>query len=450
MTKIQTTCPQCHQPVVADIQQTFDLQEDPLAKQKMLSGISNIIHCPICGYNGMIATPIVYHDPEKELLLTYFPPELNIPLNEQEKQLGVLINKIIDRLPKEKRKAYILQPQSMLTYQTLLEKILEADGITKEMLEKNQKRIRLLQQLLKTQKANLPKVIKEEEALIDYPFFSILSRLIQSTVSQGDKESNEKLIELQNILFEKTKTGKEIHKVTKDTEKAMHDLQEASKGGLTREKLLELVIKAPSDTQLSTIVSLTRPGIDYIFFQKLSDRIDAAMDTNAKQELTKLREKLLHLTEEIDKRAQKELNENKILLNNILKSDNIESSTKKNLPKVSELFLKIVEDELSTARKKSDLEKIQKIERVLAVIKKAIEPTKEIKLLEKFLTSKNEVELQKSLEENKEMITPEFIQLLNSTIAQSGKQGKDNEESKKLREVYKSVLRFSMRTNLNK
>ncbi|HEY60859.1 MAG TPA: hypothetical protein G4N92_09305 [Anaerolineae bacterium] len=433
-----------------DIQQTFDLQDDPLAKQKLLNGVSNIVQCPNCGYSGMLATPIVYHDPKKELLLTYFPPELNIPINEQEKQLGILINKIIERLPKEKRKAYVLQPQSMLTYQTLLEKILEEDGITKEMLEENQKRIHLLQRLITAPENNLPDIIDQEKELIDFPFFSLLSRLLQSAVAQGDKESNKKLTSLQNILFEKTKTGKEIQKTAKETEEVISTLKEAGKDGLTREKLLDIAVNACTETQLSTLVGFTRTGMDYMFFQKLSERIDSTTNTKKKQKLTTLREKLLKLTEEIDKQIQKEFVKTKKLLEDILQTENIEEGTKKNLLKISDLFVQIIKDELSIARKKGDLDRIQKLERVMVVVEKASEPPEEIKFLERLLSSKDESELQKSLSENKEMITPEFIQLLNGIMMQSEKQDQDVEGKKKLKEVYRAALRLSMKANLGK
>ncbi len=147
MSRTQVACPQCKNPTIVEVQQIFDLNTDPTAKQKLLNGVVNVIQCPVCGYSGMVGLPIAYHDPEKELLLTFFPSEMGIPLQEQEKQLGPLINKIIDNLPNEKRKSYILQPQSMLTFQTLLEKILEADGITKEMLEDQQKKVSLLHRL---------------------------------------------------------------------------------------------------------------------------------------------------------------------------------------------------------------------------------------------------------------------------------------------------------------
>jgi hypothetical protein len=45
---------------------------------------------------------------------------------------------VVNGLPTEKRKGYLFQPQTMFTYQTLIDKVLEADGITKEMIEAQQ------------------------------------------------------------------------------------------------------------------------------------------------------------------------------------------------------------------------------------------------------------------------------------------------------------------------
>ena len=125
MAKVQTSCPRCKSPVAAEVEQVFDLNHDPQAKQRLLSGQVNVIHCPNCGYDGMVGTPVIYHDPEKELLLTFFPSEMGLPLNEQERMIGPLINQVVNRLPLEKRKAYLLRPQSMLTFQTIIETILE-------------------------------------------------------------------------------------------------------------------------------------------------------------------------------------------------------------------------------------------------------------------------------------------------------------------------------------
>ncbi|MBP8163915.1 MAG: hypothetical protein KAX86_00635, partial [Anaerolineales bacterium] len=110
MPQTQISCPRCRQMIAANVEQLFDVTHDPASKQRLLSGQSNHARCPHCGYDGRLSTPIVYHDNEKELLLTYFPPELGLPLNEQEKLIGPLIKQVMDRLPPEKRKGYLLKP----------------------------------------------------------------------------------------------------------------------------------------------------------------------------------------------------------------------------------------------------------------------------------------------------------------------------------------------------
>src|SRR4030042_4515834 len=180
MPKTRVNCPNCRQPMMADIDQLFDVGLDPAAKQKVLSGQFNIASCPNCGFRGMIATPLVYHDPNKELILTYFPPELGLPINEQERINGPLITRATNSLPPEKRKAYLLQPQAMLTMQTMLERILGADGITKDMIQAQQERMNLLQRLMNAPDSTIDEVAVKEDALIDNDFFTLLSRLIEA------------------------------------------------------------------------------------------------------------------------------------------------------------------------------------------------------------------------------------------------------------------------------
>src|SRR5512136_2920498 len=164
MPKTRINCPNCRQPIMADIEQLFDVGQDPTAKQQILAGTFNLASCPNCGFKGMIATPLVYHDPSKELLLTYFPPELGLPVNEQERIIGPLITRVTNSLPQEKRKAYLLQPRAMLTMQTMIERILAADGITKEMIQAQQERMNLLQRLINASDESIVEATKKDDA----------------------------------------------------------------------------------------------------------------------------------------------------------------------------------------------------------------------------------------------------------------------------------------------
>ena len=90
MPQTQVNCPNCRQPIVADVEQLFDVAADPQAKQIFLSGTQNVAQCPHCGYQGELSLPLVYHDPEHEFLLTYFPTEMMLPREEQERMIGPL------------------------------------------------------------------------------------------------------------------------------------------------------------------------------------------------------------------------------------------------------------------------------------------------------------------------------------------------------------------------
>jgi len=177
MAKTSVPCPQCRQPVTIELTRLFDTNTDPEATQKLLSGSANYFQCPVCGYQGIYPTPIVYHDPEKELLLTFFPPDLRTPINEQERIIGPMIKKAMDDLPPEKRKSYLFRPQTMLTQQRLYETILEADGITPEMIKAQQEKLQLLQQLLGASTEGLPEMIKQNDGKIDEEVFMLLNRL---------------------------------------------------------------------------------------------------------------------------------------------------------------------------------------------------------------------------------------------------------------------------------
>ncbi len=448
MAKTQTACPQCRQPVLVEIEKVFNMAQDPLAKQKLLSNQANFIQCPSCGYQGILGVPIVYHDPEKELLLTFFPPDLNTPVNEQEKQIGPMIQRIMDNLPQEKRKAYLLQPKSMLTYQGMIEKILESDGITKEMLEDQQKRLDLLQRLLRTPTEKRLEIFEKEKDLFDINFFSILSQIIESAMAQGDENSQKPLLELQQQLFENTETGKQLFSQAKETENAIKTLQEASKEGLTREKLLEIFINSTSEAQVSTIASLARSGMDYEFFKLLSEKIESSNDQPEKDELTELREKLLQITEEIDKQIQAQYARSKEVLEIIISSENVEEELLKQLPQVSESFIQVLQNELSAARKAADLDRIQKLERIMIVIEKETAPPPEVQLLEEMLALTNEEDIKEMIEKNDKAITQEFIDILNNVATRVSQQPEQKEIADKLSTLYKLVLNYSMKKKL--
>lgn len=447
MAKSQTSCPRCRQPVVAEIEQLFDVGADAQAKQRFLSGSSNRIRCRNCGYDGPLPTPLVYHDPEKELLLTYFPPELGLPVNEQERLIGPLITRAVNNLPPEKRKAYLFRPQGMFTLQTMVEKVLEADGITKEMLDAQQRKLALLQRLAATPGEQRPAIIQQEEALIDEGFFTLLNHLIEISVAQGDQQSAQVLGLLMQDLLDHTNMGQAIKSQAQEEQQALKSLQDASKSGLTREKLLDLMIAAPSEARLAALVGMARSALDYNFFQLLTERVDAAQGEE-QQRLAGLRERMLQITAEIDRAVQQQLAESRALLEKMLSQADLNAALEENAAGINEAFLEVLNTELQLARQKADLERINKLQALANAIKEASAPPPELEVLNQLVSAESDEQRMDLLQANAHLITPQFLEMLNNVMAQIEQQ--PEEVRARLEEVYRTVLRFNMFQNLSK
>lgn len=449
MAKVQMSCPRCHQPIVADVEQLVDVGAHPELKQKLLSGQLNQANCPNCGYQGPLSTPIVYHDPDKELLLTYFPPELGLSVNEQERLIGPLIKQAVDRLTPEKRKAYLFRPQTMFTPQLMIEKVLEGEGITKEMMDASQARLNLLQRLLSASTPEVrQEIVKQEEKLVDEQFFGIISRLAETSMAQGDQNSAQALAALQQEILPLTEVGRKLQAQSDEMRAAVETLQNASKEGLTREKLLDLIIDAPSEMRMAALVSMTRNGLDYEFFRILSERIENAPE-GEKEKLTQLRERLTQLTQEIDRRLEQQLSASRARLNEILNAADVAAAASEALPEIDDLFAEVLRDEIDKAQKAGDLERTAKLQQVVNTIQSAATPPPEFALAEELLGADNDAARREILQAHAEEITPEFLQMLNQLVDQLEQQGQAD-LSKKLQDAYRAALRFSMEANLNK
>ncbi len=449
MAQTRVNCPRCRTPIQADVEQLFDLNIDPQAKQRLLSGGVNVVNCPTCGYTGNVSVPIVYHDPDKELLLTFFPPDMGTPVNEQERMIGPLINRVVDRLPAEKRKAYLLRPQAMLTFQTMIDRILEADGITKEMIEEQEQRLNLLRRLLSTSTPEArEEIIRQEESIIDEGFFMMLAQLAEVSMQQGEQRTAQALAGLQAELLEHTNLGRELKERSDETQAAVRSLQEAQEKGLTREKLLDLLVEAPTETRLVALVGLARTGLDYQFFQILSLRIEQATGEEKTRLLT-LREKLLDLTRQIDEEIQKQMDEAAKLLETILNAPDIEKATMEHMAEFNDAFVNVIKSELQDAQQRQDGDRFGKLQKIIRILQQASTPP-EVELVEQLIGAADEEGRRQILEANSEMVTSEFLQLLNQLAVQSETEGQPAEVVNALQTAYKSAMRFSMERNFRK
>ena len=451
MPQTQIACPRCRQMITANIEQLFDVTQDPQAKQRLLGGVSNMARCPHCGYQGRLATPIVYHDNEKELLLTFFPPELNMQLNEQERLIGPLIKQVTDRLPPEKRKAYLLSPMANLTYESMIQTILSKDGITPEMLKEQQERVQVIERLLQASSRDArSELIKQNINLFDEQFFALFSRLAQSAAGSGQEPMARAMVDLQNQLLEETEFGRNLKESVGELEAATKALQEVGQG-LTREKLLDIVLETQSDARLRAYATIARGGMDYQFFQLLSERIDKASG-DEKPHLEAVREKLLDFTNEIDKQMEARYKQAQEFVESLLAQEDIVKAVRDNLNNFTQDAVEVVNQMLRQASEKNDYTRMGKLQKVVEILREVSTPP-EVSFIEQLLDAPDDATLDQMLDANKDLLNDQFMEALIGLVAQvdqASEQG--NPEAKalgdKLSKVYKTALKYSMQRNM--
>ena len=451
MPQTQIACPRCRQMITANIEQLFDVTQDPQAKQRLLGGVSNMARCPHCGYQGRLATPIVYHDNEKELLLTFFPPELNMQLNEQERVIGPMIKQVTDRLPPEKRKAYLLKPVANLTYESMVQTILGKDGITPEMLKEQQERVQVIERLLQASSKDVrSELIKQNLNLFDEQFFALFSRLAQSAASSGQEPVARAMVDLQNQLLEETEFGRNLKESVGELEAATKTLQEVGQG-LTREKLLEIVLESPSDARIRAYATIARGGMDYQFFQLLSERIDKASGEE-KTRFESIREKLLDFTNEIDKQMEARYKQAQEFVDSLLAQEDIVKAVRDNLNNFTQDAVDVVNQMLRQASEQNDYTRMGKLQKMVEILREVSAPP-EVGFIEQLLDAPDDGTLDQMLNANKDLLNDQFMEALIGLVAQvdqASEQG--NPEAKalgeKLSKVYKTALKYSMQRNI--
>ena len=131
-------CPACGTRFQTPVEQILDVRVDPDVRNRMLGGGVNVAVCPSCGTGGSLNLPFVYHDPEKEVALLYLPVEVGNGEIERQQAAGRLTRQLMDGLPQEERKGYLFQPETFLTIENVVKRVLELEGVTEDDMARNQ------------------------------------------------------------------------------------------------------------------------------------------------------------------------------------------------------------------------------------------------------------------------------------------------------------------------
>jgi len=441
----QIQCPNCKSPIQAQIQQLIDVGQDPSAKARLLSGSINHIQCGVCGFDGAVGTPIVYHDPQHELLLTYVPLEASMPKDEQERIIGQLIKHVSDRLPPEERKGYLFQPQTILTLQGLIERVLEADGITKEEIDAQRATMRLFEEMLTTPDDQIETFVLEHDAELNAQFFQIAGLALQST---GDRQTTEAMGARLEKIIEFSTFGQKLKAQEEALKDATESLQSLSEEGITREALLDLLVEAPDENRVVALVNLIRPALDYNFFQLLTERIDQA-EGEEKEQLSALRQQILEITEELDRVQEARAAQAASLLKTLLEADDLDQAILQAMPVIDELFLGILKANQQAAEERNDEDLAKSLANIEERIRSIAQDSmpEGFRLAQQILETEDEEAALAILEQNKEAIDDNLLNALVSTIQQL-EASEEKDSAERIQRIYKQALKISMQEKM--
>jgi hypothetical protein len=405
-----------------------------------------MIQCPNCGYQGQVAGPIMYHDPDKELLLTFVPMELGLPQAEQEKLIGRLMNEVINKLPQDKRKGYLLNPKPAFTLQGLIERVLEADGVTKEMLDSQRTKVQLLQNLLSAPEDQWPQMIKDHDADIDVTLFQLLSASAEATASGGNQAGAAKMAAMQKALLQNSTFGQQARSRQEKVEAAARELQGLGKK-LTPDKLLELVVNARDDDKLAAYTSLARAGMDYAFFEALTRRVDRATG-DEKTRLAKVRDQLLEMTQEIDKATQAQMAEATNLLRKLMDAPDLNQAIEENISLIDDTFLAVLSLNIEAAQKAKRSDALTRLVLINDAINRLMQEAAppELKLIDELLQIEPESAAEEALKTRPGAITPELVDTMNY-VGENLRQGGQNDLADRLERLRSVAVGQLMKAN---
>lgn len=429
---IEIACPKCGTKHAAQVQSIIDVEQNPEFKAALLGGNLNVVVCPSCGTLGTISTPLLYHDPEHELLLLFVPPELNLPLEERERLTGSLVNALMSALPVERRKGYFLNPRTVLTRQSLAEEILQADGITKEMLQEQRVRSQLLQDLLTAMdnEQQLGTLVEENREKIDYSLFLSLASAAEQSAAMGQEQVAQKLLGLREKLLSMVSIA----------------LPEPLPADTPPAEVVDRLLETSDERARWAFVVYNRPLLDYTFFQELTRRIDQASSEEA-ESLRQVRTELLEATEELDELSKEAQEARSQLMEEALKSPDPAQVLSEHRADVDLLFMSVLAVALRQAQERNEQERVKQLlalnETVLSMLQEGLPP--QLRLINELLGAEYPQGTQQLLQERRSDWDADLLQMMDTLAADLEKQGRgpSAQQLKEIRGQAEAILQES-------
>jgi hypothetical protein len=393
----------------------IDTTLDPEGKTLLLTGRLNSAICPHCNSTNVIATPLLYHDPIKEVLITYVPMELNLNKDQQEKAVGDLLN----QLPKDNFKGYMFNPRRALTLQGLAEQVLESDGVTPEMMAQQKERVRIAQELADATPDQLPTLVQKYDEEIDMRFFQTLTMMAQRSMEAGQSDIANQIIIAQNQIAELSTYGQKLLQDQEERqeilEQVAQDIQQLGDKP-TQTDFLQLAIQYVEDyDSLQALVGLVRPAFDYQFFQQLTEKIGQA-PTSSRDSLNTLRENLLELTTAFDQQSALAAQNAASFIQTLVNHQEPEQLLLQNIHLLDDTFMAVLNANIHQADRRNDTQTSTRLkqlyELVISILQDNMQP--ELRFVNELLAAENEEEASAMISEGAEQFGYMLIEVMDA------------------------------------
>lgn len=435
------TCANCGTPFQAEIQQVLDVSQDPSVKNRLVAQQVGQAVCPNCDFQNQVLTPLVYHDPQKELLLVNVPMELGLSQDEQEALIGRFIRQITDSLPPAQRKGYLLNPRRTFTLQGMIDAVLEADGITKEMVAERQQKLELVTQFLQAAPDEIEALVAQHDEQLDADFFSMLTMTAESAVQGGQQAAAQQIIQVRDAVLPLTTYGQEMMSISQQREEIMQRVSadiNALGQNVTHRHLAELVVSHAADEDyLQVFASAVRPALNYQFFEILTEMAENEQNKKTRRMAAQARDYLLEILDVIDQQNQERVQQAVAVLQGIVQSEDVRQAVQHNLGMIDEMFMAVLEGNLQDAHEKQDTARAQKLQEIQHAVNDIIlqNSPPEVRFINELIVIEDQLEMRLKLVEEAPQFGEQLLQYLEMVIEQLESRG-DEVMLDRLRLIY--------------
>lgn len=428
LTRTSIQCPRCGNRFDAAINTVIDPSKDPEAKARLLTGRINAVQCPNCGTPSMVAVPMVYHDPAKELLITFIPMELNLPKDRQEKLVGDMLREVSNSLPPDAKRGYLFSPKQALTMQGLIDQVLQADGVTPEMLEVQRNKVRLVESFVQASDEELPGLVEQHDAEIDAQFFQLMTMMAQRMAQEGRPDIAQHVLEMQQRIAELSTAGQALIAQAAEQEEIVRmvaDDVRALGQNATRSDFIDLAFGyAGDEDRVQALVGLARPAFDQRFFEEMRTRISQA-PADQRDDLETLYEQMQQLTAMIDQQTQMAVQEAAQLLQVLMSSPQAEAIIRENVGMIDDTFMAVLTANIQEAERAGDINASARLkavyEKVVGVLRENMQP--ELRFINELLSAPSEAEAKTMIAEQAPQYGPKLLEMMDAVegiLAQRG------------------------------